>query len=106
RPTWKTPRRLHADDADAPLDRPQREADPRAQAAAADWNEHGLDVRKLLRELEPERSLAGDHDLVLERVHERGAAVLDVRRSRGDGVLEHSPRELDVRAVVLRRLHL
>ena len=64
-------------DADQPRARPhrlQRERDARGEPTAADGNEHGARLGDLLGELEADRALAGDHELVLERVDERRAA--------------------------------
>ena len=47
-----------------------------------------LDVGHLLGELEPDRPLPGDHALVLERVHERGARLLDALRRLGERLVE------------------
>jgi hypothetical protein len=66
----------------------QRERDAGGEPAAADRDQHGLGVGRLLRELEADRPLAGDHALVLEGVHERRAGALDVRRRGRDGLLE------------------
>ena len=46
------------------------------------------DVRQLGRELEPDRALARDHALVLERVHERRAGLLGARERRGERLVE------------------
>ena len=65
-----------------------------------------LGVRRLLRELEPDRPLAGDDPLVLERVDERRAGALDVRLRSRDRVLEALAGQLDDAAVRARRLDL
>ena len=75
--------RLDADEARVRPQRAQRDRDPGGEAAAADRQHERLDVGQLLRELEPDRPLAGDHVAVLERVDERrtGAArVLEAPR--------------------------
>ena len=80
-----------ADDADDPLSRSplaQRERDPRREPAAADRDQDRLRIAGLLRELEPDRSLAGDHARVLEGVHECRAGALDVLLRRRDRPLE------------------
>ena len=51
-----------------------RGRDAGGKAAAADRHEHRRDVRTLLEDLEPGRSLAGDDPLVIERRHHRQAA--------------------------------
>ena len=57
--------------------RAHRDRDAGGEPAAADRDEQRLRVRQLLGELEPDRALAGDHALVLERVDERRAGLLD-----------------------------
>ena len=56
----------------------ERRRDPRREPAAADRDEHGLGLRHLLGELEPDRPLPGDDDLVLVGMDERRAGLLDV----------------------------
>ena len=84
----------------------ERHRDPCGKASATDRNEHGLCVRSLLGELEPDRPLARDHALVLEGVDERRARALDVRLRRGDRFLEALADELGLAAVRARGLDL
>src|SRR5438874_2452781 len=74
--------------------------------AAADRQHDQLGVGRLLGELEPDRALTGDHDLVLERVHERGAGLGRVGPSELERVLERVAAQLDAAAVRQRRLDL
>src|SRR5439155_19413904 len=69
---------LHADHAQPRTARFQRKPDAGAEPPAADRYDDGLDLVELVRELEPDRPLSRDHELVLERVHERRATLLDV----------------------------
>ena len=64
---------VHADEANLRPQRAHRDRDPRREPAAADRDQERLELGQLLRELEADRALAGDHALVLERVDERGA---------------------------------
>ena len=70
------PARLDTDEPNAGPERAQRDRDACGEPAAADRQEERLCVRQLLGELEPDRSLAGDHGRILERVHERGACLV------------------------------
>ena len=65
--------RLDADDRYARGLRLDGRADSRDQAAAADRNDDGFDVGRLLEDFEPHRALAGDHVGVVERMDEREA---------------------------------
>ena len=62
--------------------------------------------RQLLGELEPDRALAGDHPLVLERVDERRAGLRRELARRRHRLVEAGPDELDLRAVVPGRVDL
>src|SRR5262249_21558153 len=66
----------------------------------------GVDVVDLLEQLEPDRSLPGDHLLVLERVDEGRAALVGVVERVGQALVEARAGELDPGAVVARRLDL
>ena len=67
----------------------KRDRDARGEAAAADRDhDRARARRKLLRELEAERPLAGDHAGVVEGVDERRSGRLDVKAGGGDGVVE------------------
>ena len=64
-------------------------------------------VGDLVGELEADRPLAGDHDRVLERMHERRAVLARRTRVRASSaVLERAAVELDLGAVVARRVDL
>ena len=67
-------RRADADQTRARPCRLQRDGDARGEPTAADGHEHGARLGNLLGQLEADRALAGDHELVLERVDERRAA--------------------------------
>src|SRR5207248_8878933 len=73
---------------------------------APDRDERRLDVRHLIRELEPDRPLAGDHYRVLEGMHEGRAVLRDVLRRRLDRGLERATGELDLGAVLAGRVDL
>jgi hypothetical protein len=82
---------------------------PASGAHAAAWTDRDHDrchLRKLLRELESDRSLSGDHVRVLEWMDESGAGLLDVGERRLERVLERLAGELGARSVVPRRLDL
>ena len=66
--------RLDRDDANAP-GRAERGADPADEPAAADGDGDDIGVRRVLLDLEPDRAGARDHDRVVERMHERPAAL-------------------------------
>ena len=72
---------LDSDHAGAGTERLDRRRDPRDQAAAADAHDDGRDPGQIARDLEPDRSLAGDDPRVVERrdVLER-ARVADLGR--------------------------
>ena len=97
---------MHAHDAHPRLHGSQRERDSGSQAAPADRDHDGLDVRHLVDDLEPDRPLARDHLLVLVGMDEGGAGRLDVRQRGGQRLLEARAAELRLGAVVLRRLDL
>ena len=83
-----------------------RERDARAEPSAADRHDHRLDVVELVDELEADRALARDHDLVLERVHERRTALLDVLPRGVQRILEDRADEAHLRPVVPGRVDL
>ena len=56
-------------------DLPDRGRDARDQPAATDRHDDDVDVRQVLEDLEPGRAVAGDQLRVVERVHERQAAL-------------------------------
>ena len=58
---------LDADDACLGPERPDRRRDPARQPAATDRDEDDRDIRQVLDELEPDRPLAGDDPIVVER---------------------------------------
>ncbi len=49
--------------------------DPADESASADRDEHGVGVEHLLRQLDPDRSLAGDDLRLVERVHHERAGL-------------------------------
>src|SRR6185437_12448890 len=63
--------RLDADDLHVRLAGLDDRADSREQAAAADGRDDRLNVRRLLEDLECDRSLARHHVRVVERMDER-----------------------------------
>ena len=70
--------RLDADHAHARPEGLDRGRDPARQPAATDRHEDDREVRQVLHDLEPDRPLAGDDPVVVERRDDRQAA------SRGD----------------------
>ena len=97
---------LDADEPQLRAQRTERDRDPGSQPAAADGDQHRLRVRHLLGKLEPDRSLAGDHALVLERVHEGRSGLLDAPHRRCERLLEAGADEDLLGAVADRRLDL
>ena len=79
--------------------RAQRDRDPGGEAAAADRDQDRLELGQLLGELEADRALAGDHALVLERVDEGGAGLLDAAQRLGERLVEAAPEEHGLGAV-------
>ena len=63
-------RRLHAEDLDARVRLLDGDRDARRHSAAADGDDDRLEVRVLLEELEADRPLAGDDEVVVEGVDE------------------------------------
>ena len=89
------------------LHRAQRERDAGGEPAAADRDEHRVDVVHLLGELEADRPLAGDDDADPRtggRTSRRVSATYARAASRR--VLDRRARQLDLGAVVARRLDL
>ena len=60
----------------------------------------------VLEQLEPERALAGDDVRVVERVHEREAAVVRALARERDAVVDRAAADVDDRALAARRLDL
>ena len=54
-----------------------RRLDAADQPAAADGDDHGVDVGCVFLDLEADGALAGEHERVVERVHERPAGLFD-----------------------------
>src|SRR5271156_2772304 len=54
----------------------QRAGDATNQAAAANRNDHGLEIRVLFEKLEANRALTGDDGVVIESMHESEALSL------------------------------
>ena len=69
-------------------------------------NDDRLQLGQLVDELEADRPLAGDDVVILERMDERRAGLLDVGDRSRDRVLEGRSGQLGARAVVARRLDL
>ncbi len=82
------------------------EADARSEAASADRDDHGLRIRELLGELEPDRALSGDHVQVLVGMDEGRSGLLDVREGGGHGFLERLACQLGAGPVVAGRVDL
>ena len=93
-------RRLHAHDAQPRLHRAERERDAGGEAAAADRDQHRLDVGHLLCELEADRPLARDDERLLERMNERRTVLRDVLARRVEARLDRVAGEHDLGAVV------
>jgi len=84
----------------------QVQRDARDQATAADGDEHRVEVRQLLQQLDRDGALAGDHVAVLEGVDERGAALrLGLHRLQ-EGFVVAAPRRNHPCAQALDGLHL
>jgi hypothetical protein len=79
---------LDADDPEIGPKIAEGDRDPRRQPSAADRNDDRLGCGHLLRELEPDRSLARDNLRILERVDEGRAALVDVGNCGSHRVLE------------------
>ncbi len=95
--------RLYADDPDAApvagralLDGAR---DARDEAAAADRDDDRRDVRHLVEDLEPQRSLPGDHVGVIERRDEDGAGLCREVGRRAQRLVDDAAAEHDVGAV-------
>ena len=97
---------LHADDAHLRPHLAQGERDSRGEPAAADRDDHRLDLRQLLGELEPDRALTGDHLFVEVGVDERRARPLDVLARGRQRFLEPLAAHLDAGAVAPGRVDL
>jgi len=66
-PGARCPLCLDTDDPDIRVVPLECGGNPRDEAAAADWNDHGVDLGQVLDYLQPDCSLAGHHRPVLER---------------------------------------
>ena len=97
---------LHTDDADVGFDGARRRGDPGDQAAAADGDDEGVDLRLLRQHLEADRALAGDDRRVVEGMHQRVAALGDELHAGDAGVFESVALEHDLGAEAARVLHL
>ena len=82
----------------------ERSLDPGDQPAAADGDDDGVGVGRVLLDLEPDGAGARDHERIVERVHERAARLLDQTRRRRSNASPGSARlEVDGRAIAARR---
>jgi hypothetical protein len=69
-------RRFDADHVDRRLQRLQRSRNSRQDAAAADGDDHGVKVRRIGKQLDPDGALAGDDLLVVIGMDEDQAFAL------------------------------
>ena len=92
---------LHADHAHLGPQRLDGDGNAGEQTAAAQRHDDRVGVRGLLEHLQPDRALARDDRLVVERRHEDPALRIGARG--GVALLERLAREHDLRAVVGRR---
>ena len=90
-------RALRLDRDDAPVGR--RGGDSGDEAAAARRHEDRLDLGRVLEQLERQGALAGDHERVVERVHERPARLADVLVEPGERLDRVGGLEVDGGAV-------
>jgi hypothetical protein len=98
--------RLDPDELDLRAKGSQGSCDADRQPAATDRDQDRVDVRHLFGELEPDRPLTGDDELVFVRVDERAARLLHMLLRRNEGILEIGAGHDGLRAVVLARLDL
>jgi len=100
---------------DSPRSRPDRDhapcrtergLEPGDEPAAADADDHCVGVRCVLLDLEPDRAGAGDHERVVERVHERATGLRDQVVQARERVGRVVGLEVDRRAVLARRFDL
>ena len=87
---------LDGDHADAVADRRVDAAD---QPAAADRDDHGVGVRRVLFDLEPDGALPGEHERVVERMHKSAAGLFDECVEPRERVAGPGRLEVDRRAV-------
>ena len=99
----RAPGGLDADHADVRPLALDRKRDPREQATASERDDDGVDVRNVFEDLEADRALPGDHELVVERVDERAAVGGGVGDGRRNRVLDRVAHQADGRAVALGR---
>ena len=98
--------RLHADQLRARAGLAQGHADAAGQPAAADGHDHAREVGKVLKQLERDRPLTGDHVGVVERVDQRGARSRGVCRRQLQRLLDRRPAKPHARAEALDGRHL
>ena len=89
-----------ADDLDVRLQRLGGDCDAGDQAAAADGDDEGIEVRLIGQHFERDGALAGDDVEVIERVDEDQAFLLAELEGVVLGLVEHQPFEDDPGAVV------
>ena len=99
-------RDLHADHLDVGPRRLHRDRDPGAQPAAADRHDDLGEIRHVLEQLEPERSLARDDVGVVERVHEREPALVRTRPRHLQALVDGIAADVHLRSLPARRLDL
>src|SRR2546423_1490184 len=97
--------RFHRVDADRGLEGAKGGGDAGGQATAAPGNQHGVDLRQVLQQLETDGAIAGHHTIVVEGVNEHG---IDTRiASIAEGLPPAVERHLDYAATeALDRLQL
>jgi hypothetical protein len=89
--------RLDADDADIGAQRPCRDRNARNQTAATDRDDQGIEIRRLLEDLERDCSLAGDDSGLGERVDVEEAFGFGMAQGRQVAVIPRFARHFDAR---------
>ena len=80
-------------------ERANRHGYPARQPATADRHEHGGEIRHVLGDLQPERALAGDDPIVVERMDEHQPALRDQLARDRVALADRRARGHDLRAV-------
>ncbi len=97
---------LDADDPNVGVRVSNGGGDPRHQPAAADADEHGVQLLDGLEQLEPDRALPGDDGRIIVRMHEGQATLgLQLAGALVGGIVVASLQD-DLRAQLARGLHL
>ena len=100
------PLHLHAVEAHRGRQRLDRGAHAANQPAAAHRHQHGIEALHLLKQFQADRSLPGNHPLVIERMRQRQVALRHQLPGLGHGLIERFAHQQDFRAEHLGVLHL